>query len=533
VSDVATIDTDTPETSRRRAWWAGVAAASVALGAGEVTAAIGGQSLLASVGAGFIETVGKYIAKPVIEVLGTADKPALIVGTVVLSLLIGGWAARASLARRWVGPATFAAFGILGAAAGVADPAADDTVAVISAVVAAIVGIAALLLLLVVVRTGSFPPRAEPSSSLADPELPGRRTGDRRAFVTWAAALGAFGAALAAGAVSLRRGGGAAETARTTVALPAVAEPVAVPAGLQAEGVSSFITPNDRFYRIDTALLTPQVDPTDWTMRITGMVDEPLELSYQDLLSMATTESAITIACVSNEVGGRLVGNALWQGVPLAELLDRAGVQQGATQIVGRSVDGFTVGFPTQAAFDGRQALVAVGMNGEPLPVEHGFPARLVVAGLYGYVSATKWLSEIELTTWDAFDAYWIPRGWSKEAPVKTQSRIDVPRARSEIDPGDRTIAGVAWAPERGIERVEVQVDDGPWRTAELGPAVDDTTWRQWALPWSSPPAGEHVIRVRATDGTGATQTSDEAKPAPDGATGWHTIDVTVLADPS
>jgi len=283
------------------------------------------------------------------------------------------------------------------------------------------------------------------------------------------------------------------------------------------------------FFRIDTAITIPRVDSRTWTLRVHGMVDRPYELTFDELLSLEMVERWITLSCVSNPVGGSLVGNAAWRGVPLAALLDRAGVRAGADQIVGRSVDGFTVGFPTAAAFDGRDALVAVAMNGEPLPFRHGFPARLVVAGLYGYVSATKWLSELELTGWDAFDAYWVPRGWAKEAPVKTQSRIDTPRSGARIPPGPRAIAGVAWAPGLGITRVEVQVDDGAWEDAELAEALDRNAWRQWRLPWSPGP-GPHTIRVRATDGSGETQTGASAPPAPDGATGWHTVRVTVQA---
>jgi hypothetical protein len=257
------------------------------------------------------------------------------------------------------------------------------------------------------------------------------------------------------------------------------------------------------------------------------MVDRPYEIDFAGLLDMQMVERYVTLSCVSNEVGGRLVGNAKWLGVPLSEVLDRARVQEGAGQVVGRSVDGFTVGFPTAAAFDGRDALVAVGMNDEPLPFDHGFPARLVVAGLYGYVSATKWLSDIELTTWDGFDAYWVPRGWSKEGPIKTQSRIDTPRSRSLLGTEPRAIAGVAWAPNLGIERVEVQIDDQDWMEAELAESLDEDSWRQWMLAWAPAP-GDHRIRVRATDGSGYTQTEEIARPAPDGATGWHTIRVTV-----
>ena len=286
---------------------------------------------------------------------------------------------------------------------------------------------------------------------------------------------------------------------------------------------------NKDFYRIDTALVVPNVSPDSWSLKVSGMVDRPFEISFDELLALPQVEEAVTLSCVSNEVGGNLVGNALWQGVPLRALLDRAGVQPGASQVVGRSVDGFTAGFPTAALTGERTALVAVGMNGEPLPVLHGFPARLVVAGLYGYVSATKWLTEVRLTTLEDFDGYWIPRGWSKEGPIKTESRIDVPRSGVPLSTGTIPIAGVAWAPGpgRGIAKVEVQVDDEPWRAATLGPVLSGNTWCQWLLKWDATP-GTHTLQVRATDGTGETQTEDQAPPDPDGATGWDSHRVKV-----
>ncbi|MEP6808445.1 MAG: molybdopterin-dependent oxidoreductase, partial [Chloroflexota bacterium] len=236
----------------------------------------------------------------------------------------------------------------------------------------------------------------------------------------------------------------------------------------------------------------------------------------------------VTIACVSNEVGGNLVGNALWKGVRLHELLDRAGVQAGASQVVGHSFDGWTAGFPT-AWLDkaDREALVAVAMNGDPLPPEHGFPARLIVPGLYGYVSATKWLTKIGLTTLEQFDGYWVPLGWAKEAPILTQSRIDVPQRGQSVNGGKVAVAGVAWAPDRGISAVEVQVDDAPWAAAELSTPISDATWVQWLFRWDAPP-GNHVLSVRATDGAGVVQTADVTRPAPDGARGHHTINVSV-----
>ena len=296
-------------------------------------------------------------------------------------------------------------------------------------------------------------------------------------------------------------------------------------------GITTYITPNNRFYRIDTALSVPHVDPDNWSLRFTGMIDEPYELSFPEILDMPAAEYPITLSCVSNQVGGRLVGNAVWTGIPLAVLLQRAGVQRGASQIVGRSVDDFTAGFPTTAAYDGRNAILAVGMNGELLPIDHGFPARLVVAGLYGYVSAVKWLEEIHLTTWDGFDGYWVPRGWSKRGPMKTQSRIDVPNDSTRLTAGTTAaIAGISWAPTRGIERVEVKIGNEDWVPCQLGRAFGDETWVQWHRAWTPQAAGRYQILVRATDGTGAVQSKGPKSPRPDGAEGWHTVNVTVRA---
>ena len=243
-------------------------------------------------------------------------------------------------------------------------------------------------------------------------------------------------------------------------------------------GISNWVTPStgNQFYRIDTALTFPQVDPESWSLKITGMVDNPYELSYDDILGMDLVERTITLSCVSNPIGGDLVGNAVWTGVPLVDILDRAGVQDGATQVVGRSVDDFTAGFPTETIYDGRNALLVVGQNGEPLQVRHGFPARLVVAGLYGYVSATKWLEEINLTTWESFNGYWINLGWAKEGPMKTTSRVDVPAHRSQVEAGPTAVAGVAWSPVRGIEAVEISIDNGEWLPCDL--AVPEPTRR-------------------------------------------------------
>ena len=300
----------------------------------------------------------------------------------------------------------------------------------------------------------------------------------------------------------------------------------------EVRGISPYITPitpTDEFYRIDTAIRPPQVNPDNWRLRFTGMVDRPYQLTFDDILAMDLSDHVITLSCVSNPVGGQLVGNAMWTGVPLAVLLERAGVQGAANQVVGRSVDDFTAGFPIGAVHDGRNAILAIGMNGDLLPISHGFPARLVVAGLYGYVSAVKWIDEIHLTTWDGFDGYWVPRGWSKRGPIKTQSRIDTPRSNARLRVGETTsVAGIAWAPTRGIERVETKIGGGDWTPCHLGQALGDESWVQWHREWTPDRSGTHRIQVRATDGTGTTQGGSSVPPRPNGAEGWHNLRVDV-----
>ncbi len=305
--------------------------------------------------------------------------------------------------------------------------------------------------------------------------------------------------------------------------LPALPRTVDV----DVDGMTPFVTPNADFYRIDTALTAPQVPTDGYRLRVTGMVDDELELSYDDLLARPMIERDITLTCVSNEVGGRYAGNARWLGTRLDDLLREAGVRPGADQVVGRSVDGFACGFPVADAIDGRDALVVVGMNGEPLPIEHGFPVRLVVPGLYGFVSATKWLTEIELTTFAEFDHYWLRRGWAQRAPIKLTSRIDTPRGLAKVRAGTVPIAGVAWAQTIGIAGVEVSIDDGAWQQAELGTVPSRDTWRQWVYRWEATP-GRHSLKVRATDADGSIQTDERAEPIPDGASGHHQIVVIV-----
>ncbi len=314
-------------------------------------------------------------------------------------------------------------------------------------------------------------------------------------------------------------------------ALPAAAQtvaPLAAGEQLSGPGITTLVTSNKDFYRVDVSLLVPQIDATTWQLNVSGMVDHPRTYAYGDLQAMPLFEQYVTLACVSNQVGGSLVGNALWTGVRLKDILSAAGVQPGATQIVGRSVDGFTVGFPTSWALDqGREPMIALGMNRQPLPAEHGYPARLIVPGLYGYVSATKWLSEIELTTWEAFNAYWVTQGWAKDGPILTQSRIDHPGDGQRLPAGPVWIDGIAWAPDRGVSKVEVRIDGGNWSSAELSRAISKATWVQWMLHWQAAP-GMHTIEVRATDGNRVVQTSNVTDPFPDGARGHQTIQVTV-----
>lgn len=529
----------------------GVVSAAAALGAGELVVGVVGTddpSLVAAVGAEFIDTFAASLKEVAVSLFGTNDKVALVVGIVIVSLALGAVLGVAARRRSWVGGAGFALFGFVGVAAYRADPLASMATGVVAATAAAVSGAVSLRWLLdraADIPTTRIPLDCEPvldtpATSVTD----GVRSATgvdaapastmelrhmaRRAFLSAAATVTA-GAGLVAVLGRRLAAGGSSESARAGVELPEASSisSQTVSDTLESTGVSPYITPNTDFYRIDTALSVPQVGLDSWRLKIGGMVDHPVELTFDELLAMDSVEETVTIACVSNQVGGDLIGNARWQGVPLRTLLDRAGVHDDATQLVGRSLDGWTAGFPTELVDGERPVLVAYGMNGEPLPVRHGFPARLIVAGLYGYVSATKWLSEIELTTWETFDGYWVPRGWSKRGPIKTQSRIDVPRAGADLAAGPVPVAGVAWAPGRGITTVEVQIDDGDWHPCDLGDVASDNTWVQWLYRWDASP-GDHVITVRATDGYGTTQTSEVASPAPSGATGRHARRVSV-----
>jgi DMSO/TMAO reductase YedYZ molybdopterin-dependent catalytic subunit len=323
--------------------------------------------------------------------------------------------------------------------------------------------------------------------------------------------------------------GGAAQTTPTSPTAQGSVSGQAAPVDVNppVPGITPYVTANGEFYRVDTAFVVPRVTTDAWALQVHGLVDNPFKITYADLLALPQVERMVTLTCVSNEVGGDLAGNASWQGVRIADLLARAKPQAGADCVYSTSVDGFTVTTPLAALTDGRDALLAIGMNGQPLPVEHGFPVRMVVPGLYGYVSATKWVTDLELTRFAEVTAYWTERGWAAKGPIKTASRIDVPQFGAALSPGRVAVAGVAWAQHRGISRVEVQVDTGPWEVAQLSGTVSADTWRQWVYTWQATP-GSHLLRVRATDGTGALQTADVSDVVPDGATGYHTITVKV-----
>lgn len=491
---------------------AGLTAGGLAVAIGMLVAAITDVvSPIDAVGSEVIDRTPLWLKERAIEWFGTNDKLALRIGIVIILAGAAALIGVASIRRPWVGLVGFMAFGFIGALAAGHRP-GQTPGAVVPSIIGATVGA-------LVLRRATRPTPIEvPGPSKAPLGW------DRRRFLFTSGAAGVAAVAAAGVARSLENGRIDDLRAATQDSLPPTGSSLLdeIPAGATVSPVTPFITPADDFYRIDTALSFPRADRAKWSVQIKGMVDTPLTLTYDDLLALPQEERIVTLCCVSNEVGDEYVGNAVWRGVLLKDLLDRVGVQPGAEQVFSTSLDGWTCGFPVELATDGRDAMIALGMNGAALPLEHGWPARLVVPGLYGYVSATKWLSSIELTTWDQ-QGYWVPRGWARLGPIKTQSRIDVPRGGSTVAAGPQKIAGIAFAQHTGIAKVEVRIDDGEWQEARLATDVTDDAWRQWVLDWQAP-RGEHTIAVRATDKSGYTQTDERAPVAPDGATGHHTI---------
>ncbi len=551
-------DSTKPGGGALRGGVAGLLSGAAGLASAELLAGVvhGLTSPVIGVGNQVVDHVPVALKQFAIRQFGTHDKQALLIGIgatiAALAVVLGVAAAR----RRWIGVVGLAAFGAFGAVAS-ATGRTGNARDVWPSLVAGVVAVIVLLALLgsprrrvigddegvletspgLEARPAPVGPGLEARPALkgpapeARPELVGPSIG-RRAFLGRVAVTAAAAATVGTVGRRLQRSVSAiGERARVVLPsarrkLPPVPANVAV---AELAKATPFMTPNASFYRIDTALLVPRVDVSTWKLDVKGMVMTATSYTYAQLLARDLIERDITLTCVSNEVGGVLMGNARWLGVPLRELLDEAGIDPKATQIVGRSVDRWTSGFPTAVALDGRDAMVALAMNGEPLPFAHGFPARLIVPGLYGYVSATKWLTAIECTTLEVFNAYWVPRGYAKEAPIKLASRIDVPRGLTTIAPGRVAIAGIAWAQRHGIEKVEIRVDNGPWETVELAHEQSVDTWRQWRHVWDATP-GQHEIAVRATDHLGHLQIEKRTAPLPNGATGWHSIVVFVKA---
>jgi DMSO/TMAO reductase YedYZ molybdopterin-dependent catalytic subunit len=521
-------------------WWRpliGLVAAFLGLGLAQILAGLltPSSAPVVAVGDAFIDLTPPWLKNFAVSSFGTADKTVLLTGA---GLILAGLAATAGLlTRRYPRQAEWLVLG-LGAVAALAAATRPDAspLSIVPSVVAAVVGAFTLrflagrlnLLDRATGRTGSDDGSVGSGSVGSGPR--GSLPAARRSVLL------ATGTVAGAGAVAAGIGwflGGRlrdVSASRAAVRLPAPAQPEPpLPAGVEVgvPGVAPFRVPNADFYRIDTALVLPLVTTSGWELRIHGMVEREVTLSWQQLITSPLIERDVTLQCVSNEVGGDLVGNARWLGLPIAGLLRQAGPHPQADMVLSTSADGWTASTPLDVLTDGRDAMLAIGMNGAPLPVEHGFPVRMVVPGLYGYVSATKWVTELKVTRFDLDQGYWTPRGWSPRGPIKTQSRIDVPSSGGSVKAGPVAVAGVAWAQHRGIRGVEVRVDGGAWQPARLASQDSVDTWRQWVFPWQATP-GRHVLEVRATDGTGAAQTGERRPPAPDGATGWHRIRVSV-----
>jgi DMSO/TMAO reductase YedYZ molybdopterin-dependent catalytic subunit len=495
---------------------AGVLAAGAALGVGQLVAGLTGASgsPVVAVGQLQIDFTPPWLKNFAINEFGSHDKQVLVGGILVVLAVFAaliGMAATRRLAYGMAGVVVFAAVGVTAAATRPTATAGSLLPTLFAAAAAAVV----LRVLIPLISPAEV---TEPPADVS-----------RRSFLAAGAttAVVAAGAGLAGRLLTERS---SVAKARAAVRLPkptASGPPLPRGVDLDIPGLAPFVTSNASFYRVDTALVVPQVNPASWQLRIHGMVNREITLTYDELIRRPLIEDYLTLCCVSNPVGGQYIGNAQWLGASLASLLRQAGIKAGADQLMCTSVDGFTSGTPVQTVMDGRDALLAVAMNGQPLPVAHGFPVRMVVPGLYGYVSATKWVTDINVTTFGGNAAYWAQRGWSQQAPIKTESRIDVPADGTSLTAGPRTVAGVAWAQHKGIDAVEVRVDAGPWQQARLAVVPGLDTWRQWAFDWDATP-GNHMLQARATDKTGYTQTGSAAPPEPNGAAGYPQISVSV-----
>jgi DMSO/TMAO reductase YedYZ molybdopterin-dependent catalytic subunit len=497
---------------------AGVAAASVSLGVAQLVGIPFGAraDARAAIGSMVVDLTPGPIKEWAIQTLGSLDKLFVAVVVLVVIATIAAIAGTLETQRRPLGSAVIAAAGVLGCVAVLSRQGATafDTIPTVSG---AACGVAALRLL-----TRRF------QLGLGDLDDDEPDAGRRRLVVFGLLGFGVVSGVVGAIITRLVHSV-AADRKSFTLPRPRTSAPP-IPADVQPNGVAlpSFVTASADFYRVDTALSVPQLSHGDWRLRIHGMVAREATYSFDDLAHFDVVEIVTTLTCVSNPVGGSLISTGVWTGYRLADLLAVAGVHADADMMLSTSIDGFTAGTPVEALTDGRDALLAVGLNGQPLPIEHGYPARLVVPGLYGYVSATKWVVEMELTRFDRAEAYWTRQGWAPRAPIKTESRIDVPKGGQKVPMGPVMFGGVAWAQNRGVRAVEVRIDDGVWQPAELGASYSNETWRLWSFPWHAKSLGKHTITVRATDNTGAAQTADQVGTVPDGATGWHTVNFTV-----
>ena len=505
----------------KRSWSAlvGIVAGALTLGVAELLAglmtrtglATGTPSPVVAVGGVFVDHTPAWLKNFAISTFGTNDKLALFIGMAVVltaaCAVMGVLGAR----RQTSGLVAFVGVGAIGALAVVSRPHSGSF-----DILPTMIGVAAGLWAL----SALWPQGAKASAGTSI---------DRRRFLVGGAGVAAAAATAAAIGQSLGQHAAQAAASRSAIRLPKPVKPVAIPPGAQLDvkGITPYVMPNEAFYRIDTALVVPQLDTAGWSLKVHGMVDHEVTIDWATLLTKPMQDALVTLMCVSNEVGGDLTGNAVWTGWPVRELLKMAGPQAGADMVLSTSIDGWTAGTPLSVLTDDRNALLAIAMNGEPLPPEHGFPVRMVVPGLYGYVSATKWVTELKVTRFADDEGYWTPRGWSARGPVKTESRVDVPRSGDRVKAGMVAVAGIAWAQHRGIKAVEVRVDAGPWQAARLAEEPTIDSWRQWVMPWQAV-KGSHTITVRATDIEGVVQTEQDAPPAPDGATGWHTITVNV-----
>jgi DMSO/TMAO reductase YedYZ molybdopterin-dependent catalytic subunit len=462
---------------------------------------------LLAVAEAVIEYTPGSVADTLIQIVGRYDKPLLIVGVSLVLLGLAALAGVLALRRQVLAQLVFVAMGAIAFVAVWTRPGSSvyDVLPVVAGTVAWLVVLSFLVDFLADTRS-------EPTNTA------------RRSFLVRAGVIA--GAALVIGAAGQFAGQArrSVETARKLLRLPVTRGQVPAGAELEVEGIEPWRISNQEFYRIDTALVIPTIDPTEWRLRIHGMVDREIEVTYLDLVERELTEAWVTICCVSNEVGGDLIGNAWWSGVRIADLLAEAGVSPDADAVLQTSQDDWTCGTPLAALTDDREAILAIAMNGEPLPVEHGFPVRMIVPGLYGYVSATKWVVDLEVTRFDRISAYWTERGWSERGPVRTQSRIDVPQNGADVDGGSRRVGGSAWAQHTGIAKVEYRLDGNDWQEAVLGRVPNLDTWVQWTGTVDVAP-GQHILAVRATDRSGYTQTGVRRGVVPNGATGWHTIE--------